>query len=104
MIQSRLNGPYAAASFAPIVEADISAVAAQAFLTDDLVGHKVALTGPQAFSNDELVTIDRRHGPGSDAAVPGRTPGPTSFARWVSNHRAVFTKEEGRQHVSDTPA
>jgi uncharacterized protein YbjT (DUF2867 family) len=47
-------GPYAAASSAPIVERDIAAVAAKAFLTDDLVGQKVALTGPQALTNTEL--------------------------------------------------
>jgi hypothetical protein len=46
MIQSRLNGPPAAASCPPIVDADISAVAAQAFLTDDRVGHMVALASP----------------------------------------------------------
>jgi uncharacterized protein YbjT (DUF2867 family) len=48
-------GPYAAASSAPIVERDIAAVAAKAFLTDDLVGRKVPLTGPQALTNAELV-------------------------------------------------
>ena len=48
-------GPYATASNAPIVESDIAAVAAKAFLTDDLVGQKVPLTGPQALTNAELV-------------------------------------------------
>jgi uncharacterized protein YbjT (DUF2867 family) len=33
------------------------AVAAQAFLADDLVGRKVALTGPQAMTNSELVAV-----------------------------------------------
>ncbi|WP_068178847.1 NAD(P)H-binding protein [Mycobacterium sp. UM_CSW] len=47
-------GPYAAASTAPIVESDISAVAARALLTDDLVGQRIPLTGPQAFTNSEL--------------------------------------------------
>ncbi len=47
-------GPYAAASSAPIVESDISAVAARALLTDDLVGQRIPMTGPQAFSNSEL--------------------------------------------------
>jgi uncharacterized protein YbjT (DUF2867 family) len=50
-------GPYAKASTAPIVERDISAVAAHALLTDDLVGQKVSLTGPQALTNTELVDI-----------------------------------------------
>ena len=35
-----VGGPYAAASTAPIVDADISAVAAQALLTDELLGRK----------------------------------------------------------------
>jgi uncharacterized protein YbjT (DUF2867 family) len=48
-------GPYAEASSAPIVESDISAVAARALLTDDLVGQQIPLTGPQAFTNSELV-------------------------------------------------
>ncbi|SON59852.1 NAD(P)H azoreductase [Mycobacterium simulans] len=50
-------GPYAAASTAPIVESDISAVAARALLTDDLVGQKIPLTGPQTLTNAELVEI-----------------------------------------------
>jgi len=50
-----VGGPYAAASSAPIVETDIAAVAAQALLTDELVGQRIPLTGPQAFTNSELV-------------------------------------------------
>jgi uncharacterized protein YbjT (DUF2867 family) len=50
-------GPYAAASTAPIAEIDIAAVAAQALLTDELVGQRVPLTGPQAFTNTELVQV-----------------------------------------------
>ncbi len=52
-----VGGPYAAASSAPIVESDISAVAARALLTDELVGQRIPLTGPQAFSNSELVEV-----------------------------------------------
>jgi uncharacterized protein YbjT (DUF2867 family) len=52
-----VGGPYAAASSAPIVETDIAAVAAHALLTDELVGQRIPLTGPQAFSNSELVEI-----------------------------------------------
>lgn len=51
-----VNGPYAEASTAVIVDADISAVAAVALLTDDLVGQRIPLTGPQALTNSELVT------------------------------------------------
>jgi len=52
-----LAGPYAAASAAPIVESDISEVAAHALLTDELVGQRIPLTGPQAFTNSELVEV-----------------------------------------------
>lgn len=50
-------GPFAAASTAPIVETDIAAVAAHALLTDELVGQRIPLTGPQAFTNSELVEV-----------------------------------------------
>jgi uncharacterized protein YbjT (DUF2867 family) len=50
-------GPYAAASTAPIVEVDISQVAAQALLTDELVEQRIPLTGPQAFTNSELAEV-----------------------------------------------
>ena len=52
-----VGGPYADASSAPIVEADIAAVAARALLTDELVGQRIPLTGPQAFTNAELVDV-----------------------------------------------
>ncbi len=50
-------GPYAAASAAPIVEADIAGVAAHALLTEDHVGQRIPLTGPQAYTNSELVEV-----------------------------------------------
>lgn len=50
-------GPYAAASTAPIVESDITAVAARALLTDEYDGQRIALTGPQAFTNAELAGV-----------------------------------------------
>jgi uncharacterized protein YbjT (DUF2867 family) len=52
-----VNGPFATASTAPIVDRDISAVAAHALLTDDLVGQKIPLTGPHAFTNAEMVDV-----------------------------------------------
>ncbi len=52
-----VSGPYEAASTAPIVDADISAVAVHALLTDELVGQKVPLTGPQALTNAQLVGV-----------------------------------------------
>jgi uncharacterized protein YbjT (DUF2867 family) len=50
-----VSGPFANASTAPIVDRDISAVAAHAFLSDELVGRRIPMTGPQAFTNAELV-------------------------------------------------
>ncbi|OKH61656.1 nucleoside-diphosphate sugar epimerase [Mycobacterium sp. SWH-M3] len=50
-----VSGPYANASTAVIADADISAVAAVALLTDDVVGQRIPLTGPQALTNSELV-------------------------------------------------
>jgi uncharacterized protein YbjT (DUF2867 family) len=52
-----VGGPYADASSAPIVEADIAAVAARALLTDEFVGQRLPLTGPQALTNTELVGV-----------------------------------------------
>lgn len=52
-----VSGPYATASTAPIVDADISAVAVHALLADDLAGQKVPLTGPHALTNTDLVDI-----------------------------------------------
>jgi len=52
-----VSGPYASASTAPIVDGDISAVAASALLTDDLVGQRIPLTGPQSLTNAELVEV-----------------------------------------------
>jgi uncharacterized protein YbjT (DUF2867 family) len=48
-------GPYAAAPWAPIDERDIAAVAAKALLTDDLLGRKVDLTGPESLTQAEMV-------------------------------------------------
>ena len=52
-----VSGPYAEASTAPIVDADISAVAVHALLGDELLGRRVPLTGPQAMTNAELVDV-----------------------------------------------
>lgn len=50
-----VNGPFASASVALIADGDVAAVAAQAFLTDDLLGQAIPLTGPQALTNVELL-------------------------------------------------
>lgn len=52
-----VSGPYAAASTAPIVDSDISAVATRALLSDDLLDRRIPLTGPQALTNTELVDV-----------------------------------------------
>jgi uncharacterized protein YbjT (DUF2867 family) len=52
-----VSGPYASASTAPIAESDIAAVAAAALLSDELVAQKIPLTGPDAFTDVELVEI-----------------------------------------------
>lgn len=52
-----VSGPFADASFAPIVDADISAVAARALLGGHLDGRRIALTGPQAFTVAEQVAV-----------------------------------------------
>jgi uncharacterized protein YbjT (DUF2867 family) len=50
-------GPFADASTAPISERDIAEVAARALLTDEFVGQRIPLTGPQALTNTELVDV-----------------------------------------------
>jgi uncharacterized protein YbjT (DUF2867 family) len=130
-----VSGPFATASTAVIVDRDISAVAAQALLTDELVGQKIPLTGPQALTNTEMVEIigsvlgrplqyqevpaelvrQRFIGLGFPAEfanayiaflsatvdkpalvthevdkILGRPA--ESFASWVADHRALFTK------------
>ena len=50
-------GPYAEASSAPIVVADIAAVAARVLLTDEFVGQRIPLTGPQSLTNAELLDV-----------------------------------------------
>jgi uncharacterized protein YbjT (DUF2867 family) len=52
-----VSGPYAGASTAPIVETDIAGVAARALSTDEFVGRRIPLTGPQAFTNTELAEV-----------------------------------------------
>lgn len=52
-----VSGPFADASFAPIVDADIAAVAAQALLGGHLDGRRIPLTGPQAFTVAEQVAV-----------------------------------------------
>jgi uncharacterized protein YbjT (DUF2867 family) len=52
-----VGGPYASAATAVIDDADIAAVATRAFVTDDLVGQRIPLTGPQSLTNSQLVEM-----------------------------------------------
>ncbi|TDE59654.1 NAD-dependent epimerase/dehydratase family protein [Nonomuraea mesophila] len=52
-----VRGPYASFSEAPIHEQDLAAVGARALLSDDLVGRKLDLTGPQSLTHAELITV-----------------------------------------------
>jgi uncharacterized protein YbjT (DUF2867 family) len=52
-----VHGPYARSTDAPIHELDLAEVAARALLTDELVGQRLPLTGPQSFTRAEMVTI-----------------------------------------------
>jgi uncharacterized protein YbjT (DUF2867 family) len=48
---------YAAFQESVIDERDLAAVGARALLTDELVGRKLELTGPQSLSHEEMVAI-----------------------------------------------
>lgn len=50
-------GPYARASSVPSIDSDISAIAARALLSEELVSQQIPLTGPQAFTNAESVEV-----------------------------------------------
>ncbi|WP_280315200.1 NAD(P)H-binding protein [Nocardia abscessus] len=50
-----VRGPYAKSAWAPIHERDIAAVGAHALLTDDLVGRRPVLTGPQSLTQPQMV-------------------------------------------------
>ena len=102
-----VSGPYADASFAPIVDADVSAVAAQALLGDHLDGRRIPLTGPpctgaqpprrhraapefadayialQAAATQQPAVVT-----GHVEAILGRPA--TPFAHWVRTHRDLF--------------
>jgi uncharacterized protein YbjT (DUF2867 family) len=52
-----VRGPYAAFAEAPIHERDLAGVGARALLTDELVGRRVELTGPQSLTHEEMVAI-----------------------------------------------
>lgn len=50
-------GPYAASASSPISERDVAAVAVRALLTDNLVGMRPVLTGPQSLTQEQMVHI-----------------------------------------------
>ena len=50
-----VRGSYAKATSAPIHERDLAEVAARALLTDDLLGTRPPLTGPDSLTQEEMV-------------------------------------------------
>jgi uncharacterized protein YbjT (DUF2867 family) len=50
-----VRGPYAGATSAPIHERDLAEVAARALLTDDLLGARPSLTGPDSLTQAKMV-------------------------------------------------
>jgi uncharacterized protein YbjT (DUF2867 family) len=52
-----VRGPYATFAEAPMHERDLAGVGARALLTDELVGRKLELTGPQSLTHEEMVAI-----------------------------------------------
>lgn len=50
-----VRGPYATFAEAPIHERDLAGVGARALFTDELVGRRLELTGPQSLTHDEMV-------------------------------------------------
>jgi len=50
-----VHAPFPQAAEAPVDERDLAAVAAHALTTDDLVGRKLVLTGPESHTHTELV-------------------------------------------------
>jgi uncharacterized protein YbjT (DUF2867 family) len=52
-----VRGPYATFAEAPIHERDLAGVGVRALLTDELVGRRLELTGPQSLTHEEMVAI-----------------------------------------------
>jgi uncharacterized protein YbjT (DUF2867 family) len=52
-----IRGPYAASGSAPLHEDDVAAVSAHALLTDELVGTRPAITGPETLTQERMVGI-----------------------------------------------
>jgi uncharacterized protein YbjT (DUF2867 family) len=50
-----VRGPYATFAEAPIHERDLAEVGARALLTDELVGRRLELTGPQSLTHEQMV-------------------------------------------------
>jgi uncharacterized protein YbjT (DUF2867 family) len=52
-----VRGPYASFAESPVHERDLAAVAARALRTDELVGRKLALTGPQSLTHQQMAAV-----------------------------------------------
>lgn len=49
--------PYAGFAESPIHQQDIAGVAARALLTDEVVGRRLELTGPQSLTHEQMVSV-----------------------------------------------
>ena len=52
-----VRGPYPESAWAPLHERDLAAVGAHALLTNDQIGRRPVLTGPQSLTQEEMVAI-----------------------------------------------
>jgi uncharacterized protein YbjT (DUF2867 family) len=52
-----VRGPYANFAESPLHEQDLAEVGARAMLTDELIGRKVVLTGPQSLTHEEMIAV-----------------------------------------------
>jgi uncharacterized protein YbjT (DUF2867 family) len=50
-------GPYATFAEAPIDERDLAGIGGRALLSDDLLGRRLELTGPQSLTHEQMVAI-----------------------------------------------
>jgi uncharacterized protein YbjT (DUF2867 family) len=103
-------GPCAATASTPIAERDIAAVAARAILSDELVGQRIALTGPEVHTHAQLVEIigsilDRRlhYQEVPPERMRERLNGIGLSAEFAESYMALLAKAVGRP-AEVTPA
>lgn len=52
-----VRGPYPTFAESPVHERDLAAVAARALVSDEFVGRRLELTGPQSLTHEEMVAV-----------------------------------------------